>query len=319
MGLNAQNKVDSQGRKQGKWSKSYDNGNKKYEGSFENDYEVGLFKYYYEDGKLRAESVFSDKGRKTFTKSYHINGKLMSEGHYYNRLKDGNWNYFDEEGNKLKFESYKQGIKNGSWKVWDNKTSLVESIEFENNMRNGVYYKNFYERGYVFYNYVNDLRDGRFEDYYYYQKLKIQGNYKSDMKDGEWRYFDSIGNITKTQVWRSDSLLSEKVRIELGREEKYIETNTIAYFYPRGKRMFIALSDGEEISCINNFEDFILLLSLDDFIMLNKRHKVYANYSAIRGIEPKEDGEYYIILEPKSKTPIITDKESKPAMESLFR
>ena len=50
--LDAQNKTDEKGRKQGKWSKAYPNGQVRYSGEFKDDKEVGTFSYYSKDGKL---------------------------------------------------------------------------------------------------------------------------------------------------------------------------------------------------------------------------------------------------------------------------
>ena len=50
--LEAQNKTDEKGRKQGKWSKAYPNGQVKYSGEFKDDKEIGTFSYYSKNGKL---------------------------------------------------------------------------------------------------------------------------------------------------------------------------------------------------------------------------------------------------------------------------
>ena len=50
----AQNLIDEQARKQGKWSQNYDNGQLRYEGSFLDDNPTGIFLYYTEGGILKA-------------------------------------------------------------------------------------------------------------------------------------------------------------------------------------------------------------------------------------------------------------------------
>lgn len=314
----AQNKIDNQGKKQGNWFKTYENGNKIYEGKFVNDYQEGLFTYYYENGDIKANTIFSSKGRIAITKIYNTDGGIMSEGAYYNKFKDGEWIYYDQKGNKLKRENYDKGIKRGDFKVWDKNGLLVESIEYKDDKKNGVYYKNFYSKGYVYYTYKDNKKTGPYEDYYYFQKLRVKGNYNEDMRDNNWLYYDSLGNIIKTQEWRKDSLLKENIRIQYSDNVEYIDTRDIAYFYPKGSEIFIALNNSKTINCINNFEDFLPLISIDDFLLINKQYKIYSRYSALKGISPASGGEYYINLQPKSNNPIITDKESRKALENIF-
>lgn len=50
--LNAQNKTDDKGRKQGHWVKTAKNGKKISEGNFKDDYPVDTFYYYDSKGKV---------------------------------------------------------------------------------------------------------------------------------------------------------------------------------------------------------------------------------------------------------------------------
>ena len=61
--LEAQNVTDANGKKQGKWSKSYPNGKVKYSGEFKDDKEVGTFSYYSKDGKLTQTIEYSQDGK----------------------------------------------------------------------------------------------------------------------------------------------------------------------------------------------------------------------------------------------------------------
>ena len=55
--VNAQNlnQIDNNGQKQGLWKKSYENGNLRYKGQFNNDIPIGIFYYYYKSGELQLE------------------------------------------------------------------------------------------------------------------------------------------------------------------------------------------------------------------------------------------------------------------------
>lgn len=316
----SQNKIDEKGRKQGVWSKKDKKGNKIYEGTFKDDYEVGVFTYYFEDGKtIKAKTEYTDKGKFANTKLFNKEGVIISDGFYKNRKKDSVWNLFDSNGKKIGEERYSNGLKTGQSNYWDREGVLVETSNYKNDLKNGIYYKNTYAKGYFYLTFKDDKRNGPYEDFYYYQKLKIKGTYKEDKKEGEWKYFDSIGNNIKIQVWKNDVKESEKVRIDFGRDTKYIETKDIAYFHPTGKRLKLVLFIGEEISCINNIEEFLDILSVDDFIQLNGKMKFYSHLKALKGIGKKVGEEYEILLQPTSTTKILSDKDSRKALELLFQ
>ncbi len=314
-----QNKTDEKGRKQGYWSKVDKKGNKIYEGNFKDNYEIGTFTYFYEDGKtIKAQTEFSENGKKGKTKMFGKDTKLISEGFYLNKKKDSLWLFYDTQGHKIAEERYVNGMRNGEFNYWDKDKVLIETINYYKDKRNGIYYKNTYIRGYFYYTYKDDKRNGLYEDFYYFQKIKIKGDYKDDKPVGNWKYFDSIGNCVKTQTWQNGNMLNEKIRVDFGRSDRYIETKDIAYFYQTGKRMKIVLFNSEEISCINNIDEFLDVLGIDNILQLNKKLMVYANLNAIKGIGEKVGENYIILLEPKPKTPIFTDKESIKALQSLF-
>ena len=70
----SQNVIDDQGRKQGKWSQNYDNGQLRYEGSFIDDNPSGIFLYYTERGVLKANLEYFNEGESASARLYHGNG-----------------------------------------------------------------------------------------------------------------------------------------------------------------------------------------------------------------------------------------------------
>ena len=78
----AQNMMDSQGRRQGKWVKMDKNNRKIYEGTFKDGLEIGTFTYYYSDGTVRMKNTFLVDGKFCSHEAYDKNGKLMATGFY---------------------------------------------------------------------------------------------------------------------------------------------------------------------------------------------------------------------------------------------
>ena len=83
----AQNVTDENGRKQGRWSQNYDNGQLRYEGSFVDGNPSGIFLYYTERGVLKANLEYFNEGKSASARFYHANGKVQAVGLYKNELK----------------------------------------------------------------------------------------------------------------------------------------------------------------------------------------------------------------------------------------
>ena len=206
-GLMAQNEKDSQGRKQGKWSKSYPNGQIQYEGQFKDDRETGTFTYYNQDGSIAQTIEYkADTGHAT---AYYKNKKVMSRGTYVDRKKNGLWQYFTEKGRKIKEETFEMGVKNGEERLWDKQGNLLEKVNYENGVRQGECYQYMYSDGYCIYDVKEGKKNGRYTCYYESKKKKAEGNYVNDDKEGEWVFYSEDGQVLKRQIWKADRLQDE--------------------------------------------------------------------------------------------------------------
>ena len=112
------NYVDNIGMKQGVWQKKYANGNIRYEGTFKDNKEIGLFRYFYEDGSLKLEKIFFHNSTAASAHFYYKNGDIKSSGLYVNSLKDSTWNYYDFYRVRIMTEQYKNGKLNGVTKTF---------------------------------------------------------------------------------------------------------------------------------------------------------------------------------------------------------
>ena len=104
------NQTDSKGRKQGVWTKKYDNGVTRYTGQFKDDKPVGEFKYYDSYGVLTG-SVTHDEMDSAKAIFYHDGVHVMSEGMFYQMQKTGKWKFFDGEGDITSQSLYIMGKK----------------------------------------------------------------------------------------------------------------------------------------------------------------------------------------------------------------
>lgn len=201
------NQVDELGQKQGKWIKTYENGNTRYEGQFRDNQAYGTFTYYFESGAKEAINKFSDDGVIAEALIYHSNGKLLAEGNFVNKVKHGLWKYYSDLDEKLVAEeNYKKGQLDGESKnYYAENGNILEITFYKQGKLEGPYQKYFpneilMTEGF----YKNDLLEGEFVSYYQNGKAQTIGNYTAGIQTGKWEYFDEHGNLLTEEEYKSE-------------------------------------------------------------------------------------------------------------------
>ena len=151
----SQNVTDDQGRKQGKWSQNYDNGQLRYEGSFIDDNPSGIFLYYSDRGILVANLEYFNEGKWASARLYHTNGKVQAVGLYQNEFKAQLWKYYDVKENLLREENYENGKLEGLTTLYYPDGNILQKSS-----------------------YLADKKDGKSLHYYRNGQLKLCANYK---------------------------------------------------------------------------------------------------------------------------------------------
>ncbi len=181
----AQNKKDSQGRKQGVWKKPFkDVQVYKFIGQFKDDKPVGEFTYFYKSGNVQSKMKFLKGGTSAYNKMYHeSSGRLMAQGKYINQQKDSLWLYYDNVGNLKSQETFLKGKLNGqSVTYYEPKGGQYVVAKYE-------YYK-------------NGVRDGQFKEYHPNTKLKTEGAYKDGNKNGMVKNYYPSGKIKSIERYK---------------------------------------------------------------------------------------------------------------------
>ena len=108
----AQNVVDENGLKQGDWSKKYDWGTTRYEGAFQDDKEVGVFRFYDQNGKLISERTYETPGGISNAIIYRPNGAIEAKGKFDgSNKKTGLWKYYSKSGYVISQDQYNRWFK----------------------------------------------------------------------------------------------------------------------------------------------------------------------------------------------------------------
>lgn len=185
------NQLDSNGKKTGVWKKFYENGSVRYEGQFENDKEVGTFKFYDEDSKTPTIiKVFEPKSTIAEVTYYQTNGLIESTGKMDGKLRISKWRYFYPNGKTLMIEeNYINGILEGVFKSYFKNSKTSELLVYKNGKLHGNC-KRFGDNGVLIEesNYENGQLNGAAAYYTTEGVLVAKGNYENDEKVGSWEY-----------------------------------------------------------------------------------------------------------------------------------
>jgi antitoxin component YwqK of YwqJK toxin-antitoxin module len=192
------NQLDAKGRKTGIWKKYHNNNRIRYEGQFEADKEIGVFKYY---------SILSSDHPiiiKTFSKDsdiaevvyYKEDGIKESEGKMKGKNRIGKWLYYYPDGKILMIEeNYEDGVLNGNYTSYFKNSKVSEQLTYKNGKLNGNI-KRFADNGTLLedLNYVNDVLNGPANYYNVDGKLIYTGVYENDERVGDWKYYNDGKN-----------------------------------------------------------------------------------------------------------------------------
>ena len=173
-----ENQVDSKGRKQGSWSKTYPKSKMlQYKGQFKDDKPVGTFTYYYPTGKVKAIVKHDDNSTRSSAYFYHENGMLMSHGIYRNLKKDSVWLNFTPAGRLSSSETYKEDLLEGKKIIY----YVPDNMEDKSRLPSAVL---MYSKGKL---------NGESTEYFDTGVVKSKGTYKDDKKVGLWEYYHPNG------------------------------------------------------------------------------------------------------------------------------
>ena len=114
LNVSAQNQLDDQGRKSGRWIVDHPNGRSLYEADFFEGRPVGEMIRYYENGVIRARMVFDSSGVRSYTRMFFQSGDEAARGWYVNQQKDSVWTYFSPVDGSIRIrEPYEVGKLHG--------------------------------------------------------------------------------------------------------------------------------------------------------------------------------------------------------------
>lgn len=230
-------------------------------------------KFYYPDSTVSSEGWMRNGQPDSVWRSYFENGALRTIGYRKGFQLDSVWQFFEKDGSLHLEISYKNGKRNGQTKIIDAEGvklyhyqedtikgeslwytpqgHLFHSIPYQNGVENGLAkwfdtagnitatmeYNNGYpsKKESINYTDASGFKQGKWKYFYDNGCLKMEAEYKNNIKNGYFKYYDSSGHFQKIEKWENDILIDNaKETKQLERKVAYHpngKIKTVAYFF----------------------------------------------------------------------------------------
>ena len=187
------NQTDEQGRRHGEWRVNFEGPTQlKFEGKFTHGEETGKFKFYKKGFQKHPTAIMEFQDATTAQATYYTQeGKPISQGKMRNKQREGTWVYFHNNSeDTMMVENYSNGKLNGLQTTYFPDGGTAEKTEYRNGEKHGeslIYGKNGQVLQHL--NYRNGELHGKAIYYNATGEKIIEGEYREDLKTGNWRYF----------------------------------------------------------------------------------------------------------------------------------
>lgn len=235
----------------------------------------GYNTFYHANGKISSEGLMRDGKPDGYWKTYWENGTIKAEGNRKNFELDSTWSFYDETGkitlqinylkdkkegirrtireNEVVEENFSNDIKQGLTIYYFPDGKIMRTINFENGLENG-FAREFapdgtvvtlieYRRGFVVDRENINRRDkkgmkqGRWKFFYPDGKVRTEGTYRDDKRNGYFKEYDEMGVLTDVSKFIND------IRQEEVPELAKLDVKTD--YYPTGKVKTVASYKGD--------------------------------------------------------------------------
>lgn len=315
---NAENKTNSNGKKQGYWKKYDEFGLLQYEGNFNNGVPVGTFTYYYNNGKVKSITTFIQGTHKVHTVINDNNGNKASEGNFIDQIKDSVWNYYNDKGTLIKTESYKKGKKHGAWKTYSAQTGiLLDECTYDNDQLNGTR-RTYFTDGKISTrtDYINGEMNGVVESYFPNEKIYYRGTYLNGLQTGSWDYYDESGRQRKTEEYKRGGILRTFIYLKVAGGIQKINQDNIAYFHREGNNTRVTMADGKAFLANEIFDELMTQIDFIYFYLISPNY--LTNYNNIVKYYEVDANTVTVILDPETEEPVVCKDDYAKGVKMLF-
>lgn len=226
----------------------------------------GFQQFFYPNGKLASEGTMRNGQPDGYWKSYYETGMLKSEGNRKEFKLDSAWRFYNPEGKLVLKINFRDGKRNGYKTSWLDKETIKEQyiddikegyteydhpdgwkkmeIPFvkgleqglgkEYNEKGDIITITEYKKGFIVERLKINRRDkinrkqGRWMSFWENGKVRIEGTYKDDKKNGYFKEYSENGDLVTITKYLNDVIQPQAVEIQkLETEKEYYEDGRI--------------------------------------------------------------------------------------------
>ncbi|HNS17108.1 MAG TPA: hypothetical protein PKH94_01300 [Bacteroidales bacterium] len=206
----------------GYWKTYYENGTLKSEGNRKEFLLDSLWKFYDEKGKLVLEITYGNNKKNGIRRT--IQEFEVIEENFADDIKQGNTVYFYPDGKKKKTVPFVDGIEDGMAYEYDPEGTVISLIEYKKGFIVNREKINRKDR--------NNLKQGKWAYFYDNGRVRLEGTYRDDLKNGYFKQYDREGNLVIVEKYLDD-VLQENVA-------ELVELDVLTDYYPSGKVKTVA-------------------------------------------------------------------------------
>jgi uncharacterized protein len=185
-------RIDSLGRRVGKWKLFYPDGKERAEGEYIAGLKDGPWVFYFSNGKMEQQGVYKDDQPTGHWKWFFSDGSVHRDELYRKGKEDGHAVEYDSLGKVINEGDYANGAKTGLWKLTVN--DHTEEGEYVDGERNGLwtwYYGN--GKKAFLGEFQVGIPVGKHKYWYENGQLSMTGSYQGGEMDGRWDYYETTG------------------------------------------------------------------------------------------------------------------------------
>ncbi len=169
---------------------------------------------HWNDGIIRSCRVFSVLDRSRFNETiYNRSGSVeMSTDYVYTgsgQLIDGARKEYHDNGNLRMVVRMHMGVPYGTRKIFNYDGSLYQAIRYKDGQVIDGPSTSYYPNGQIeaSVNIVEEKAQGPWVRYHPNGKIMETANYMNDTLQGEMRFYDSLGQLERVEIWKDNQPL----------------------------------------------------------------------------------------------------------------
>lgn len=243
----------SRGMRNGFYKSYHPNGALEQESNFNNDIPSGELKIYHSNGQLQSETRKVNGKMEGPSKSYYPSGQLEIECAYKADLHEGPYKEYYANG-KLRIEgTFKNGVQVGELKEYYSNGMLKNTVNLdESGKQNGesIFYdidgKKYHQLEFVKGNVtkitfidkagtsteIAAIKNKKLDYVFNYPsgKVNVRGSVVDGKNEGDWKYYDYYGNLTKVEKYKKGDIVDTMVEYHSnGKVSKATQINNNSY------------------------------------------------------------------------------------------